>query len=181
VRNSPGGLVIIGIIYQGDTPTYGDPVDGIRTYFVDDGNQYLVGDFIIGLAFVFFFLPFLSALRSLFGRAEGGSQMWSRVFFGGGLLFFALIGTSGVFFTTLAFGDVAKNASDDTITLLMSMSTASDHFIPAGMAIVGLSAGMITLRTGALPAWHGALSLIWGVLAVLGMLSILADNPDAGR
>ena len=171
-------LFIVGAMYQGETPTYGDPVDEIRAYFVDDGQTYLVGDFIIGLAFILFFFPFLSALRSVLGVAEGGVQIWSRLVLAGGLLFMALAAAGGATWTTLAFGDFAKNASDETIILIMGISTGADHFVPAGLAIMALSAGVATLRTGGLPAWHGGLSLIYGVLATVGMLSILADNPD---
>ncbi|HLG10646.1 MAG TPA: hypothetical protein VI876_02705 [Dehalococcoidia bacterium] len=171
-------LFIIGAAYQGEAPTYGDPVDEIRAYWVDSGDDYLIGDYIIGLGFILFLLPFLSALRSLLGVAEGGVQLWSRLVLAGGILFLALAAGGGAMWTTLAFGDFAENASDETINLLMAMSTGFDHFIPAGMAVMALSAGIVTLRTGALPVWHGALSLIFGIVAVIGMLSILADNPD---
>jgi hypothetical protein len=171
-------VFIVGAGYQGETPTYGDPVDEIRAYWVDDGETYLVGDFIIGLAFILFFFPFLSALRSVLGVAEGGAQMWSRNVFAGGLLFLALAAAAGASWTTLAFGDFAENASDETINSLMAISTGADHFIPAGLAIMALSAGVATLRTGGLPTWHGVLSLIYGVLAIIGMLAILAENPD---
>jgi len=172
-------LFIIGAIIQGDeAPMFDDPVEEIRAYWVDEGNSYLLGDYFIGLGFILFYVPFLSALRSLLGAAEGGMQMWSRVVFAGGILMLALAAAAGASWTTLAWGDVAENASDETIQTLMWLDVGATHFIPAGMAILALPAALVILRTKVLPIWLGGLTLIFGVLAVLSMLAILSDDPD---
>jgi hypothetical protein len=170
---------VVGAIVQGGEPAmYGDSPDEIRTYWADNGQAYLTGDFIIGLGFVLFFLPFLSALRSLLGAAEGAPQMWSRVIFGGGILVFAMAGAAGSFWTTLAFGDVAAEASDDTLVLLMALDIGAWHFAVAGFAVMTLPAALVIVQTRALPIWLGVLTLIEGVLAIAGTLAILADNPS---
>jgi hypothetical protein len=155
-----------------------DPVDEIRAFWADDGQTYLTGDYIIGLGFMLLFFPFVSALSGLLGVAEGGVRMWSRLVLAGGVLFLALAGASGAPWTALAFGDVAENASDDTIRLLMDLSTGADHFVSAGLAVMVLPAALVMLRTRVLPIWLGVLTLIEGVLAVLSPLAILAENPD---
>jgi hypothetical protein len=169
---------IIGGAVQGESPTYSDPVEEIREFWVNDGEDYLIGDYIIGLGFMLFFFPFLSALRGLLGLAEGGGQMWSRVVFAGGLLFLALAAADGIFWTTLAFGDVAENASDDTINLVMALDVGAAHFIPVGAAVMTLATAIVIFQTRALPLWLAGLSLLEGVLAIIGPLSILADDPD---
>jgi hypothetical protein len=170
---------IIGAILQGgEPPTFDDPVEEIRVFWAENGNDFLLGDYIIGVGFILFFLPFISSLRSLLGAAEGGAQMWSRIVFGGGVLFFALAGAGSAPWTTLAWGDVAENASDDTLLLLMWLDVAVNHFVPAGMAVFALPTAFVILRTRALPLWHGILTLIFGAIALLSMLSILADDPD---
>jgi hypothetical protein len=171
-------LFIIGVIVQGETPTYGDSVEKVRAYWVDDGETYLIGDFIVGLGFILFFLPFASALRSLRGVAEGGVQMFSRISFAGAVLFIALAGAEGAAWTSLAVGDFAENASDDTINLLMSLDMAGSHFLPAALAIMALPSGLVMVQTRVLPIWLGALTLIYSVLAIVSSLSILADNPE---
>jgi hypothetical protein len=171
-------LFIVGASLQGEPPMRSDPVDEIRAFWVDDGESYLTGDYIIGLGFILFFIPFVSSLSGLLGIAEGAPRMWSRVVLGGGILFLALAAASGAAWTTLAFGDVAENASDDTIVLLMDLSTGADHFVPAGLAIMVLPAALVMLRTRVLPLWLGVLTLIEGVLAVLSPLAILADDPN---
>jgi hypothetical protein len=170
---------VVGAIAQGgEPPAFDDPIGEIRAFWQENGNDYLVGDFIIGAGFILFFLPFLSALRSVLGQAEGGVQMWSRIVFGGGVLFFALAGICGAPWTTLAWGGVAENASDDTIQLLMWLDVTLNHFVPAGIVVFALPAAMVMLRTRVLPTWLGILTLIVGVIALLSMLSILADSSD---
>jgi hypothetical protein len=171
-------MFIIGAVIQGGPPMFDDSVEDIRAYWVDHGNDYLVGDYIIGLGFILFFFPFLSSFRSLLGAAEGGMQTWSRVVFAGGILLFALAGASSIFWTALAWGDVAENASDETIQTLMWLDVGAVHFMPAGMAIMALAAALVILVTKVLPLWYGLLTLVYGVIALLSMLSILSDNPD---
>lgn len=64
-------MFIVGIVLQGEAPQFDEPVDEIRDWFADNGEQYLVGDYMVGLAFVLFFLPFLASLRGLLARVEG--------------------------------------------------------------------------------------------------------------
>src|SRR3972149_8157913 len=80
-------MFIVGIVVRGEPPTFDDPVDEIRDWFTDNGEQYLIGDYLTTLAFVFFFLPFLASLRGLLASAEGGPAGWSRVTFAGGITF----------------------------------------------------------------------------------------------
>jgi hypothetical protein len=171
-------LFLIGGSMQAEPPMYDDPVEEIRAHWVDEGGTYLTGDYIIGVGFILFFFPFLSALTSLLGNAEGGTRMWSRIAFAGGVLFLALAATTGVFWTTLAFGDFAENASDDTIMLVMHMDVAAAHFIPAGLAILTLPAALVMFQTRVLPIWLAVLTLVVGVLATIAPAGILAENPS---
>jgi hypothetical protein len=171
-------LFIIGAAFQGEEPPmYDDPVDEIRAFWVDNGSDYLTGDFIIGLAFVLFFLPFVATLSSLLGAAEGEPRIWSRLTFGGGILFLALGATAGIFWTTLAFGDVAETLSDEELVLLMSLDIGGSHFVPAGLVAMILPAAVVMLRTRVLPLWLGVLTLIVGVIAAISLLGIAADDP----
>src|SRR5215211_4646418 len=73
-------VFVVGIVMQGDTPMADDDVESIREFFADSDktNMYLVGDWLIGFAFIFFFLPFLSSLRSVLGAADPSGGMWAR-------------------------------------------------------------------------------------------------------
>jgi hypothetical protein len=103
--------------------------------------------------------------------------MWSRLVFAGGLLFLALAAATGIFWTTLAFGDVAENASDETIQTLMNLDVGASHFAPVGLAVMTLSAALVMVQTRVLPIWLAALTLLEGILAILSPASILAEDP----
>jgi hypothetical protein len=171
-------VFIIGSSFQSEPPAYGDPTDEIRAFWVEEGGDYLTGDYVIGLAFILFFYPFVSALTGVLGAAEGGVRFWSRIAFGGAVLFMALAGLAGASWTALAFGDVAENASDETIELLMALDVGAAHFLPAGLAIMTLPAAVAMFTTRALPLWLAVLTLVLGVLAAIAPASILAENPS---
>src|ERR1044071_3171065 len=79
-------MFIVGIIViQGESPMLHDSMEEIREYFGEDGQQYLVGDYIAGLGFILFFLPFLVILRAFLGHAEGSPALLSRLALVGGL------------------------------------------------------------------------------------------------
>jgi hypothetical protein len=97
-------FLIGGIALQGETPTYDDPIDEIRAYWEDEGDTYLLGDYLIGLAFLFGWIPLIVSLRALLGRAEGGPQLWSRVAFVGGVITLVFGAIAGLADGALAFG-----------------------------------------------------------------------------
>jgi hypothetical protein len=171
-------LIVVSSIFQGEPPLFDDPVDEIRTYWVENGDDYLVGDYIGGLAFVLFFMPFVSALRSLLGSAEGNSQMWSRLVFAGGLSTLFLGAVTSIFWTTLSWGNVAETASDETLVTLMYLDVTATHFIPPAVALMTWPAAVVIFQTKVLPLWHGALTLLVAVVSLLSALAIMADNPD---
>ena len=83
-------LIFLGFGLLWSVPDLDSPIGEIRTYFTDNSTQYLVGDYLIGLGFVFLFLPFVVILRGLLGLVEGGANICSRLAFTGGLLLVAV-------------------------------------------------------------------------------------------
>jgi hypothetical protein len=116
-------LIVVGAGIQGGAPVYDEGVDEIRAYWVDDGGSYLTGDYILGLAFFLLYIPYLVALRTLLGNAEGGSQICSRIAFVGGLMVIVLAATAAVSWTTLALA--AEQLSDESIMLLSYVDLAA--------------------------------------------------------
>src|SRR3990172_6427352 len=60
---------IVAIMLEGEPPSFDDPVNKIRDWFADNGKQFLVAEYLIGLAFTLFFLPFLASLRGVLASA----------------------------------------------------------------------------------------------------------------
>ena len=173
-------LFLIGVGLQADEPLYDDSIEDIRAYWVDDGQQYLIGDYLIGVGFAFFFLPFLVSLRSMLGRVEGGVQVWSRVAFAAAII--ALIwGAASSFFTgTLAFGDYAKTAGEAELRLLMNLGYYSfSSGLSMTFAVFVLATSLVIYQTGVVWRWVAGLGAIVGILGTLGPLGVLSANPES--
>ena len=170
-------FIIAGFGVQGETPMYDDSIDEIRAYWEDDGDAYLLGDYILGLVSFLFLLPFLVCLKALLGRAEGGPQIWSQVGFYGGLLVVAVAAAASASWAALAF---APEAFDDaTMTALMYLDIAAWNAFPFAIGIFVLFSSIVMAMTGVLWKWLGYLGIIIGVLALITPLGFLdADSED---
>jgi hypothetical protein len=138
--------------------------------------MYLVGDYIIGLAVLFLYLPFLVTLRTLLGRAEGEPQIWSRVAFLGGVFAAILAAAAGTAWGALAFG--IDNLDDESVRTLMYLDVYAFNFLTMAFAVLVLASSAVILRTGVLWRWLGVLGIIVGVLGALTPLSILNDDSE---
>ena len=172
-------LFIVGIALQGDMPSHEEPTSQIREWFADNGKQYLVGDYLIGLGVVLFFLPFLSALRSLLGVAEGGPAVWSRVALIAGTIFAALGAAQGFFFGALAYGfGVVGQGDDATVRTLMYLQFYAFSSFTLIVAPLALASSLIIWRTGVLWRWLALLGLVVGILAIIAPLAVLDADPE---
>jgi hypothetical protein len=174
-------LFVVGIIIiQGEPPSRDDSIDSIRQYFVDDGDMYLVGDYLTGIGFVIFFLPYLIALRWYLGVAEGSPPIWSWMTFTGGLVAVILGGIASVFWGAMALGLRDNPDLDDaTIRLLMDIDAFAFNGISLGLALFVGSAGFIVLRTGIFWRWLGAAGLLAALLLLIGAAWPI-DGDDEG-
>jgi hypothetical protein len=163
-------LFIIGpILLTGDTPMRDDSIEDIRKYFADDGEMYLVGDYIAGIAFVFFFLPYLVTLRWVLGSGEGWPPIWSWLTVIGGVTFVVIGGTQAVFFGALAISEGNPEVIDDAgVRLLMEMSTYAFTGFSFTLALFVASASLVVLRTGVLWRWLAGLGFLAAVLQIVG-------------
>ncbi len=171
-------LFIIGaFIIEGDTPMSDDSASDIRKYFVDHPHKFLVGEFLIAFAFVFFLLPFASALRSFLGRAEGPAAIWSRLVFAGALLMTAVGAAASGLQGALAYS--AAGFADDNIlkTIVNANYYTFTTAFPFLAALMVLSASVVILRTGALWRWLGGFGVIFAIAAVISTLAVLNDDP----
>ena len=97
-------LFVIGFILQIDGPMVDDSGAEIKQYFIDDGSMYLLGDILIGIGFVFFFLTYVWALSAFIAATEPVGENWSRL-----VLLYGAIATAvgfgfSMFNAALAYG-----------------------------------------------------------------------------
>jgi hypothetical protein len=77
-------------------PQYNRDSAAVAAWFADNSEQYRVGHFVAGLAFLLFYLPFFAGFYERLRAAEGTPAIWSRVTWGGAILSPAAGTTSGV-------------------------------------------------------------------------------------
>jgi magnesium-transporting ATPase (P-type) len=174
-------LFIVGAAVQGCFPDFDEPIDEVRDWYTDNGEQFLVGSYLIVLAFILFFLPFLSSLRGLLAAAEGGQAVWSRVAFAAGLAFLAVGAVTATFCSVLAFhfGVVKDGDLDEgTIRSLMYL----DYITPIVMLLAPLllASSIVIVRTGVFWRWLAIPGVIAAVLAVISGLKTLEAEPYGG-
>ena len=179
-----GGLLGIAFIVvwlpaflsKGVTPVYNDPIDETREWWQDDGLRYLLAQYVVLLAAMVLLLPFMVALTSMLGRAEGGAKLWSRVSLIGGVCFIATELAAGAAWTALAVG--ADTLSDDGMVTLMYLDVGAFQIVGFGLAVFVAAASLVIATTGALPRWIEYAGLPLGVALFVTPLAFVDDNPE---
>jgi hypothetical protein len=64
-------VFVVGLVIQGDPPTFADDGEQIAAWFADNSTAYLAGDVVIGVGFILFYFPFLAGLFLALKFAEG--------------------------------------------------------------------------------------------------------------
>jgi hypothetical protein len=174
-------LLLVGIAVQGSYPDYDKPIDEVRDWYTDNGEQFIIGNYLVGLAFVLLFLPFLSSLRGVLAAAEGGQGVWSRVVFAAGLAILVLAAVSSIGTAMLAFhfGVVKEGDLDDGTVLALGYL---EYVVPVALAFVPftLAASLVIVRTGVLWRWLAIPGLVIAVLAAIAGLQTLESEPYGG-
>ena len=172
-------VFVVGVALQSAPPLVDDPIDEIRADWVNDGQRYLLADYLLGLAFALFYIPFIAAVGEMLGRAEGGGKLWSRVAFIGGLIIMLWGAWTSIFWGALAFGDFAETASDDTLQTLMAL----DYYAVAGMPLAFMvfigATTLVIAQTGILRRWLIIVGALETVLAALAPLAIFSASSSS--
>lgn len=174
-------LFIIGaFIIQGDSVERSDSIAEIRQYFVDDGDIYLLGDYLIGIAFVFFFLPFLIVLRRVLEAGGTWAALLARVALFAGVVGLIWGGIAGFFWGALAVGAAGNSEVDDSsIRTLMELDAYAfaGLFLPFGLFLGAAGASIWLSRV--LWRWLGIIGLIGFLGALIGAAWPI-DGDDEG-
>ena len=173
-------LFFVGaMILQGDTPVRDDSVEEIRRYFSDDGDTYLVGDYLLGIAFMIFFLPFIIVLRRVLAAAGGWAELLARVSFYAGVTAIIWGGIAGFAWGALAIGADNPEMDDSAVRTLMELDAYafSGLLFPIGL-FMG-AAGLSIWISGVLWRWLGIIGIIGFVGSYIGAAWPI-DGDDEG-
>lgn len=186
-------FVIAGPVLQGDVPTSNDSVGDIRAYWESDGDRYLAGDFLFGIAVLLFFLPFVLALEAVLRPADKSGGMWTRTMVAGAIVAITLGGAGAAGLGAIAY-DEARGMDDSTLLFATRMSAYSTTGLAVGFAVMLLAASVIILQSGVVWRWLGGVAVLaaiactvgnlwvpdgdqegaWGVIGFIGVLATLA-------
>lgn len=167
---------VIGGLLQGDTPFPDATAAEIGDWYADNGNRYLIGNFIITLAVVLGLLPFFCYLRVALAEAEGGPAMGTRIAFLGAVLFLVMGAVQ-----SMPFGVLASDPGIKDDTLLVTLNTLG-WYSAVGVSVTlipfFLGVGLTCLRGASLPTLLGWLSLALAVCSIIASAAMLDLKND---
>jgi hypothetical protein len=170
---------VVGMILV-RTPDSSDPAATIAAYYNQKSHRVdmLIAAYIL-VAAALLFLGFLTSLRSRLRAAEGGNGTLSALVFGAGVVFVGLLAIGALAMAavpgSISFGENKSIYGADTIQMAQSLGWGV--ILIGGMlsaAVMIFTASILTLRTGALPAWSA-----WvGILAAIALLFAVIWIPQ---
>lgn len=167
-------LLFVGLILPGTPPKADDSIVKIASFFHDNRDSVLAGDFLVGLSIVAFFW-FLGAVRSYLRAAEGGEGRLSAAAFGGGVAAAALLLAGAATVNAISF-KLADVAAPATIRALFDLSNALFAMSGFPFAVFLGALACSAARTGALPMWLVWLATVSAALQVLGGFALFASS-----
>ncbi len=170
-------FVIGGPVLQGTTPTMNDSAADIRNYWVDNGDQYLTGDFFFSIGIMVFFLPFILALQSVLEPGDKSGGMWPRIMVAGALVAIALGGAGAAAGGAIALSG-PDTLDDSTLTLATGIMNYSLAGLGYGFAVLLLAASIVIAQSAVLWRWLAALGVLAAVASVLGGLWVPAGDQE---
>jgi hypothetical protein len=172
------GALVVLIFIQGSGPVVGDPIAEMREFFENDAASYFVFIWIGSLLYVFAFLPFASALRSLFAADDIDAGIWSRLSFAAAILVVAVVGIGTVFWSALALNG-PSGFSDSTVAAFVSADAIAFYALtPWAFALFLVASSVVVVRSGVMWKWLGYLGLLAALLLVIGAFWVLDGDPS---
>ena len=171
-------FAIGGIVLQGEPPAYNDAIAENREYFQDAGDRFLVGDYLVSLAFVLLFLPFVAGLRTVLRRAEGKPGIASQLVFAGGIITVVDGGAATAFVDAIALADNGAGMSDAVFSGFLYAEAAAIALLGVPTALFVASASIVIWNHKVLPRWLAAIGFAASVLLLAGAAFVLQDDSD---
>ena len=167
---------IVGVAFQGDVADYKDSGDKIVAWYEDNADQFLIGDFITGLAFILFYFPFLAGLYARLRQVDAEPPIFARTALAGGLLLPVAGLAGGIFQTGLA---LLKGDASPEVAQFASAAAFHSFAAVEGLAAVLMgAASFVILTRGGMWKWLGWLGAVAAVLGVISTASSIDGDPD---
>ena len=165
-----GGLVFAAAtIMTAKEPSIGDGEQKYVQWYADHVTVEVVAGF--GAAyFCVLMLLFTTAIRRALRSGERGSSAHANAAFAGGIV--VAIGITVFGLMGMASAEAADKHNSQAVITLGYLNDNTWLLFIAGLAVFYLATGLGGLRTGALPKWLSIVTLVLGVLGLLGPAGI---------
>ena len=170
-------LMFVGTFFVADVPDPDAAQQQLAGYLADSGNhtRNLIGAYIWVLG-ALAFLWFVTHLRSVLRRAEGGAGTMSNLVFGAGVIYSALMMASAVAFAAVAYAVGLRGAtvSDPDFVKVLPQMAWMLLLLGAGFAglLLVLTASILSLRTGVLPRWLAWLGIVMAIVLLFDVVYV---------
>ena len=170
---------IVGMLLPGSPPTVDDSAEDVVAFFADNRGPILTGTLLVGLG-VLAMLWFVSSLVEAMRRVDEGrlANVAQMVF----VLTFAVGTVSALAKAALAYS-VVGIIQPDEVRALFHLTLVLDTMGSLVFAAFALAIAGAAMRTTFLPRWWGFVSLVMGLIAILGATAWSRDgfwSPTGG-
>ncbi len=173
-------FAVVGLALPGTPPKADDPTPKIATFFGDHRKEILVGNFLFGVAAIFF-VWFVGTLRSYLRSGEGGEGRLSAAAFGGGIAGIVLLLAGAAIFNGVAF-ELSKthSASGELVRAVFDAGSGVVAMGTFAFAAFFAAAACSGARSGALPPWaYWSASVVAVVQLVAGLAVFVTSGALA--
>ncbi len=168
-------LSVVSFTIAGDVPADDAPGNEVISFYADNESSQMIST-LLGVLATLFFLFFVGRLRSALREREVGTTgELSAVAFAGGVV--AAVGMlifAGITFTLV---EVGKDLEPAAAQALHALYVNLFFPVAGGMVTLLFAAGLVVMRTGALPRWLGWFAILIAILGItpLGFFAFLGS------
>jgi len=171
-------LLLVGSFIAGSPKKYNASAADIQSYLQDKHKELLIGGILFGLAYILF-LWYLASFAGFF--RDAGQGRLSTIMYGAGVATITLGAIGDALGVGLA--KLTYFADPNTVQALYGLQSFVYGRLYWVAAAFVLATALATFRSKAMPDWYAWLSVLVGVLAVLGGLALKTHgffSPSGG-
>jgi hypothetical protein len=158
-----------------EPPQYHQDSVANAAWFAENSQQYRIGHFVAGVAFLLFYFPFFAGLCERLRQAEGAPAIWSRVTWAGAIISPAAGTTSGSFIVGAAL--LGSRVSADVAPFAAASSFHAYVVSGALSGIVMMGTAVVIFQTAVFSRWLGWTGAVIGLAAILGSAALVENDP----
>lgn len=168
-------MTIAALVLQSGSPGADTELGSARDYFAGDGQRYLIGAFLLGLASFLFFVPFVSGLSYFVRLGEAGPQINGRLVLIAGVLLVALAAAASIPAAALAFAG-STDIDDGTLRLLLTMDHVGYRLLPFAMGLLIGATSVVIVFDNLFWPWLGVIGFVVAIIDFIAPLGLATQD-----